>query len=54
MDMTKLLKITASTALYGALFVVALNAVFQMDMQSAAYLMAMCLFTGTIHAAIWG
>lgn len=51
--MTKLLKIAATTLLYSGLFVVALNAVFQMDMPSIGAFAAQSMFTGFIHGVIW-
>lgn len=52
--MTKLLKITATTLLYSALTVVALDAAFTMDLPSVANAAAMCLGTGFVHGIIWG
>jgi hypothetical protein len=53
MVMKKLLKIAASTVVYSALFVVALNAIFQLDLPSFANVAAMSLFSGVIHEALW-
>lgn len=51
--MTKLLKITATTAIYGALFAIALDAMFQLNLASFANLTAMSIGTGFTHSKIW-
>lgn len=52
--MVKFLKTVATVWLYSALFVVAMNAVFTMDLWSFSCLAAVGFAVGNLHAAMWG